>query len=334
VRTSVVIVTFMLLVGCGSERPRVPPGSGAPALSPAATDTIPSTTPVREWVRRADAPLALTEVAATAHEGVIWVAGGLDRSGAVAAVMRYDPLADAWDRAADMPEAVHHSSLVSTGDDLLLVGGYVGSAFDRPTAAVRRWDSASGTWVDHVPLPEPRAAGAAGWNGEDLVLYAGGVGTGGVSDAVWVLENGTWRGAPPLSLAREHLAGAGPDHAGWVFVLGGRQGGLDANLGRIDLVNGTETLTLSDEFTPRGGVAAFWSPAVGPCLVGGEGPQGTFGQVECVDDDTVYPLPSLAHPRHGLGAAVVDGTAFALLGGEQPGLYFSSIVESLDLGGR
>ena len=325
----------MLLVGCGSERSPRPPTSGALTLSPAASDTVPSSTPVREWVRRADAPLALTEVAATTHEGLIWVAGGLERSGAaVPAVMRYDPVADAWDRAADLPEAVHHSTLVSTGDDLLLVGGYAGSAFDRPTAAVRRFDSPSGTWVDDVPLPEPRGAGTAGWNGDDLVLYAGGVGPGGVSDAVFVLENGTWRGAPPLSLAREHLAAAGPDEAGWVFVLGGRQGGLDANLGRIDLVNGAETLTLTDEFTPRGGVAAFWSPAVGPCLAGGEGPQGTFGQVECVDDDTVYPLPSIAHPRHGLGAAVVDGTAFTLLGGEQPGLFVSPIVESLDLDGR
>jgi hypothetical protein len=42
-------------------------------------------------------------------------------------------------------------------------------------------------------------------------------------------------------------------------------------------------------------------------------------------------VPGLAHARHGLGAAVVDGVAYVLLGGDQPGLFVSPTVEALDL---
>lgn len=37
------------------------------------------------WTRLTPAPLALTEVAAAAHQGRVWVAGGLDASGAASA---------------------------------------------------------------------------------------------------------------------------------------------------------------------------------------------------------------------------------------------------------
>ena len=83
--------------------------------------------------------------------------------------------------------------------------------------------------------------------------------------------------------------------------------------------------------TKRGGVAAFPWPALGDCLVGGEGPNGTFGDVECVDAELVRTLPGLGVPRHGLGAAVIDGTAYVVLGGPQPGLTASDVVEALKL---
>ena len=64
----------------------------------------------------------------------------------------------------------------------------------------------------------------------------------------------------------------------------------------------------------------------------GESPGGTNAQVECIDEDgDIAVLPDLAHPRHGLGAAVVDGVAYVLLGGDQPGLFVSPTVESLEV---
>jgi len=69
-------------------------------------------------------------------------------------------------------------------------------------------------------------------------------------------------------------------------------------------------------------------------VVGGEHPGGTFANVECVAaDGRTTTLPALRTSRHGLGAAVVDGTAFVLLGGPRPGLTVTDTTEALRLPG-
>ena len=296
------------------------------------TPTSPPATVIEgAWRRAADAPAALTEVAAAALDDRIWVAGGLTGEGAgTTAVFVYEPADDAWSAGPDLPGPVHHSSLVSDGSSLWLVGGYAGSSFDAPTANVWRLDASTEAWVAEAPLPEPRGAGAAAWDGARIV-YAGGVGPDGVSGAVFALEDGAWTQVARLATPREHLA-ATSDGEGSVFVLGGRVGGLDSNLATADRVQGDSATEIGELPTRRGGVAAFWSPTVGACLVGGESPGGTNPQVECIDvDGDVSVLPNLGQPRHGLGAAVVDGTAYVLLGGDQPGLFVSATVEALDL---
>ena len=271
-------------------------------------------------------------MAVAAHDDRIWVAGGLTGEGAGSTdVLVYDPEADTWTEGPDLPGPVHHSALVSDGASLWLVGGYAGNGFDAPTADVWRLDpSAADGWVADEPLPEARGAGAAAWDGSRIV-YAGGVGPDGVSGAVFAFEDGAWSQVARLAKPREHLA-ATSDGEGTVFVVGGRVGGLDANLPTADVVEGRTATEIGELPTPRGGVAAFWWPTLGACLVGGESPGGTNAQVECIDEDgDIAVLPDLAHPRHGLGAAVVDGVAYVLLGGDQPGLFVSPTVESLEL---
>lgn len=283
------------------------------------------------WVKRAAAPIALTEVAAAAHQGRIWVAGGLGDDGrAVDRLLIYDPAGDAWADGPSLPERVHHAALVSDGEALMLIGGYAGDGFDRPTAAVWRLENgAAGSWSPAEPLPEPRGAGAAAWNGRDGVMFGGGVGPGGPSADVFVLEQGRWRLLARLSRAREHLA-ASSLGAGSVSFLGGRDAG--GNLGTVDLVSQEGVVGRTEDLpTTRGGIAAFSAGALGDCVVGGEGPDGTFGTVECIGAITTTTLPGLAVPRHGLGAAFMDGRAYVVLGGPRPGLTVSAVVEVLDL---
>ena len=283
------------------------------------------------WMRVAAAPVALTEVAATAHQGRIWVAGGLDDAGhAVDHLLVYDPVGDAWAEGPRLPEPVHHAALVSDGAALFLIGGYVGDGFGRPTASVWRLDDSNeGDWAPADPLPEPRGAGAAAWDGRSGIVYGGGVGPDGVSADVFVLEGGDWRALALLSRPREHLA-ASSIGAGNVTFLGGRD--ASGNLGTVDLVSEEGVVGRTEDLpTPRGGIAAFSAGALGDCAVGGEGPDGTFGTVECVGVITTTTLPGLTVPRHGLGAAFMDGRAYALLGGPRPGLSVSAAVEVLDL---
>lgn len=282
------------------------------------------------WQAGVDAPFARLEMAAAVLDGRIWLAGGLDpASGTVDALSVFDPSAGTWTEGPPLPEAIHHAALVSDGDRLYLIGGYPGDTVT-PTDVVRVLDPASGGWKAGPPLPEPRGAGAAAYDGERIV-YAGGVGPDGVVDDVLVLADGEWSRIGALTRPREHLAAA-TDGAGRTWFLGGRQGGLDRNVGDVDLVDGTDIRLLAT-LTPRGGVAAFVAPGLGVCLTGGEAPSFALATVECVDDTgAVSALPSMGQRRHGHAIAVIDAEVHALLGGDVPGLSASATTESLQLG--
>jgi hypothetical protein len=283
------------------------------------------------WVEAGAAPVALTEVAAAAYDGRIWVAGGLDDEGrAVDDLQVYDPVGDAWAAGPALPGPVHHVALVSDGETLFLIGGYTGDGFGRPTTEVWRLAASDGGgWSPAAPLPEARGAGAAAWNGRDGIVFGGGVGPDGVSAEVFLLANGEWRSLARLSRPREHLA-ASSSAAGSVTFLGGRDGG--GNLGTVDVVADDGTvLRAADLPTARGGIAGFPAGALGDCAVGGEAPEGTFATVECIGPAGSTTLPGLMLARHGLGAATMEGRAYALLGGPRPGLSVTAAVEVLDL---
>jgi hypothetical protein len=285
----------------------------------------------RTWTARAAAPWQRTEVAAAAVAGRVWVAGGFAPDGEASAdVAAYDPAADAWTAGPALPQALHHTAVAADGERLWVAGGYTARQLAEPTAAVRVLDPASGRWSDGPPLPSPRAAGALAWDGKRLV-YGGGVGPDGLAGDVWALERGAWTRLGALSPAREHLAAAA-DGRGTTWFLGGRTGGIDANLADVDVVTGASVRAAGELPTARGGVAGFHVPGAGACAAGGESPEGTFHDVECVAaDGSPTTLPPLPESRHGLGAAVLDGTAYALLGGPSPGLTVSDTVQSLDL---
>jgi N-acetylneuraminic acid mutarotase len=279
------------------------------------------------WERRAPAPSERTEVGAGVLGGRIWVVGGLTEHGASAEVTSYDPAADSWTRGPRLPEARHHTGVAGDGKHIWVVGGYTDDP-RRPAAEV--WSATNGTWTAGPALPEPRAAGAVAWDGRRLV-YAGGVGPNGVSGDVFALTSGEWQRIGTLDTAREHLSAAS-DGRGTVWFLGGRVHGLDSNRTEVDVVTGGRVRKAGDIPTPRGGVAGFYAPGRGGCAAGGEGTEGTFDEVECVSaNGTVATLPNLARGRHGLGAAVVDGVAYTLLGGPTPGLSASDVVEALRL---
>jgi hypothetical protein len=133
-----------------------------------------------------------------------------------------------------------------------------------------------------------------------------------------------------LASPREHLAAAS-DGQGTAWFLGGRR--ADAgNLAEVDVVQGEQVRPTTPLPTPRGGISGFHTAAAGGCAAGGESGEGTFVEVECVSaDGTVTALPPLLEPRHGIGAVVLDGNAYVLLGGPQPGLTVSDTVQVLPL---
>ena len=281
------------------------------------------------WQPGPEAPFARLEMATAVFAGRIWMAGGFEPDGsATDAVAILDPSTGEWTDGPRLPAAVHHAALAADGDGLILMGGYLGST-GAATDAVHVLDPADGVWETGPSLPEPRAAGAATHDGTRIV-YGGGVGPDGVRDDVFVLADGEWALIGALTSTREHLA-ATTDGEGRAWFMGGRQGGLDRNVGDVDLVEGT-SISLLATLSPRGGVAAFFAPQLGACLTGGEAPSFAFATVECVDaTGRVTAVTDMLQRRHGHGAAAVDGVAYVLLGGEVPGLSASATTETLAL---
>ncbi|HEX2222038.1 MAG TPA: hypothetical protein VHK06_05890, partial [Candidatus Limnocylindria bacterium] len=228
-----------------------------------------------------------------------------------------------------LPEPLHHAALVSTEDELFLIGGYVGASFSAPTDAVVRLDGDG--WTAATALPSARAAGAAAWDGERVVYGGGVLNGGGLAHDVLGFDGQAWTSIGNLSSPREHLA-ASSDGEGRTWLLGGRMLSLLTNTTTVDLVADAGVRRIAQLPTARGGVAAFHAPELGACLTGGEEPSRAIDAVECVDaDGRLTVLPPLAEPRHGHGAAVVDGVAYVLLGGPQPLLTVSPTVQALEV---
>jgi len=316
------VAAALVAGGCSGDGDEGP----APAPSPSGSGVAGG-----RWTSRAAAPVERTEVGAAALGGRIWVLGGFTPSGEASSdVVVYDPAADAWTTGPALPQALHHTAAAGDGTRLWVAGGYTARRLAEPTAAVRSLDPATGRWQEGPPLPSPRAAGGLAWDGRRLV-YGGGVGPDGLAGDVFALEGGAWRRLGELHPAREHLAAAA-DGRGTSWFLAGRAGGIDRNLADVDVVTGDQVRRAGAVPTARGGVAGLHVPGAGGCAVGGEGPDGTFAEVECVTaDGSATSLPPLAESRHGLGAVVVDGTAYALLGGPEPGLTVSGSAQALEL---
>jgi hypothetical protein len=325
---------LLLLVACAGP---VPSASPEPAVNgtiePGPSATFPSAQPSAAefaWQVLADAPFARLEMAVAAHDGRIWLAGGLSPLGeALTEVEIFDPASGEWSHGPSLPTGVHHASLVSDGERLLLIGGFLGAG--PPTDLVLAMDNPDDGWTEGPRLPEPRSAGAAAFDGT-RVVYAGGVAAGGEPMAeVFALAGGAWARLGEMARAREHLA-ATTDGRGTVWLLGGRVNGLATNLADVELVTVDGIEGIGALPTPRGGVAAFHAAELGACLTGGEAPDRAYTTVECIaGDGTIATLPQLNEPHHGHGAVVVDGVAYVLLGGPQPTLSADSTVESLRL---
>src|SRR4051812_31757363 len=77
------------------------------------------------WSTSAPIPERIQEHHGILYRGKIYIAGGLDSTGATTKVTyRYDPKANTWERLADLPEPRHHMPLLVLNDTLYAVGGF------------------------------------------------------------------------------------------------------------------------------------------------------------------------------------------------------------------
>lgn len=268
-------------------------------------------------------PIPLQEIYATAHQGEIWIAGGLtpDQSGNISVSDRsfaLDPQSLIWREGPRLSEPMHHPQLLSTGDDLYLIGGFraANSGIWSMRDNVQIMDGS--TWRTAPPLVMPLAESHGAVLDGKLHL-AGGRRPAGEANAQWRDHTDTdihlkfdpqsqeWTRAASLPAPRN--SGAGVAAGGKFYVIGGRtvDGGNSDSVNRFNPATG-EWQACAPMPEARGGIAAAQSD--GNILIfGGEylnGPNGA-GVFETVLEysithnvwSTLGPMP---HPRHGLAA--------------------------------
>jgi glucose/arabinose dehydrogenase len=289
-------------------------------------------------------PFALSEVAAAALDGKLYVVGPEHPGTWVLDLMDslVPPLA--WDVLPPRPFPGGGHAAEELGGKLYLVGGS-GAAAGR----VQAFDPASGLWTLRAPLPWPGESVCTAVIGGSLYA-AGGLSGGATSDlaARYDPQANAWTLLPPMPLhAGRHHAASGTDGQRlWIFGgygFGNGEGGLLAP--GFDTVQcfdpqagawiSSATSTLAPLPQPRAGMgrAVFWQGEFyvfggESSLLSGNG-KGVTGRVDAYDPATnawrsEAPMPT---PRHGHGVALFQGRVFVAGGGEVAGPEPGTAVE-------
>lgn len=269
---------------------------------------------------------ARQESCVVALRGEVVVVGGINALGAtLSSVEAYEPVAARWRRLADLPLPLHHANCAVV-DGRLVVGGFLLGVDFTPDARTFVFDVDGDTWADATPMPDGTQRGAAGAVAHQGWLYV----VGGIQVASQTAVSryspaeDRWEELSPLPVALDHLSAH--DVEGRLLVIGGRTNGIGRHTATV-----LELDDASGEFLEKGAMptsrAGFAAAVLGDeiIVVGGEGngaeASGVFDQVEAYapSTDQWRALLPMRTPRHGMGAAVVDGALYVPGGADRQG---------------
>jgi len=285
------------------------------------------------WVDLAPLNEPRQEVAVAELGGKIYTVAGFRRDTSSSnAVEVYDPSADRWDFAAPLPQALNHAGAAAVGGILYVFGGHPDGG-PEAVDTVYAYDPQANSWSSRASMPTARGSLAVAVV-EGKIYLAGGSPSARERDfAVYDPASDTWTKLPQMPTPRNHLAAAGV--AGKVYVAGGRSSAISDVLEEYDPATGAWTRRANMP-TARGGIGG--APANGRFYVfGGEGnrrhPLGIFEEVEAYDpsSDSWQRMEPMMVPRHGIGAAPLDGRIYIPGGAVVEGFGVTPINQALVL---
>ncbi|MBA3471521.1 MAG: hypothetical protein H0T53_17945, partial [Herpetosiphonaceae bacterium] len=165
------------------------------------------------WTSAADLPNPRNHMVAVSLNGKIYALGGqytyLEESTSQGQVDVYDPTANTWSRAANLPTPKSHmpaSTLVVDGRIMMIGGAIDGGSNGWASDDVLLYDPATNVWLQLPPIPAYRKTPVAGLIDGKLVVATGG--GYGPTDTTWIgTLPGTWELAPALPAAIGEVAG-------------------------------------------------------------------------------------------------------------------------------
>ncbi|UJH67036.1 PKD domain-containing protein [Allomuricauda sp. SCSIO 65647] len=184
--------------------------------------------PSCSWNDLTDSGLARFETRREHVDDKIYIMGGWV-SGLIAsnAVEIYDMTNDAWSFGTNMPTNLTHMGSAVVGNEIWLIGGFVGDHPGVATDAVHIYNSITDSWSTGPSLPMPIGSGAASYNNGKIHFFGGllpdrqtDVGNHYVLD----LNNigAGWANAAPMPNPRNHHGAASVN--GIVYAIGGQFG--------------------------------------------------------------------------------------------------------------
>lgn len=283
------------------------------------------------WRSETALPEAIQEITGAVHRGRLWIAGGFDASTSVSrAVRSLDPATGTWTEEPELPAPRHHAMLVSTGDDLYLLGGMETARFEPlDTAWVLR--AGATEWADVAPLPEDRGAGVAAEVGDRIVIAAGNATRGGLASSTLRYDPiaDRWEIGAAIPAPREHVAGFA--HAGELWVIAGRRNSLSTNTTSVDVYDPIADAWRTGPAIPtaRGGHGAAVLDGRA-YVIGGEQPDRALDAVEVLDlaSGTWSASSPVPTPRHGHVVLAAAGRVWVIGGGDAPIFAAVDVVES------
>jgi N-acetylneuraminic acid mutarotase len=279
---------------------------------------------------------AIQETAVVALDGKVYVLGGFNGSvGVVASVRIYDAATCTWSDGPALPRAVHHVNAAVAGDTLYVVGGLEGNFI--PIGDVWAWNpSVDSGWTVRASMPvvsEHRGAAVTGVI-DGRIYVAGGLrGTTEATLSAYSIAEDRWETSlPPLPEGRDHACGGVV--GGKLYVVGGRFAGNSPLV--FEYTPGGAWSQKAAMPTARSGIACGVD-GDRIVAVGGElnpnAATNVFSQVEVytVSLDRWESLDPMPTPRHGTGAAVVDGVLYVPGGAIVQGFAAVDTHEALEL---
>jgi DNA-binding CsgD family transcriptional regulator/N-acetylneuraminic acid mutarotase len=214
--------------------------------------TAPSDSTPSRWHTRAQMPTPRTDHAVVAHQGLVYVIGGVSSNGATGRVEVYDPRTDAWTTRRSKPTPVGFIAAVEVNAKIYVPGGI--DAGRQPQDTLEIYDPALDTWESGAPLPRPLGAyGLATLDGK-IYLFGGRDERGYVASVYrYDPQTDAWEELPPMDQARGFLGAAAVGDL--VYVAGGYDDLTELDLCQAyDPATGAWTSRAPMDM-PRGGLA-------------------------------------------------------------------------------
>lgn len=290
------------------------------------------------WARKAQLPVAISEVGVAQVDGRVYVVGGTEQGGEASdAHLMYDPPTDRWHECAPLPQALHHVGVTELGGKLYAFGGLTGNVHLNPQRRAFAYDPRSDRWSDLPSLTRPRGSLAVAACNAKIHVFGGrnaerverlsppgapetlaGIGTV-TTHEIFDPAQGTWTAGEPLpGPPRDHMGIAVLDEK--IHVFGGRINDFSDLLNRHDVYDPAARAWTSAAPLPRPRSAGAFTVLDGLIIyAGGEcKPGGRPFTPNAFEDVTAYDprtdrwsaLTPLPEGRHAFGAATVADVAY------------------------